>query len=159
MGSLLLVIFAKQTAFGRVHVTHRRKEGEKCFTRFFLVIPRHLVWSDLRMSPSCRIPFIVEGDDWDGDDEVPLCEHGKPCVKLAARNGDNAGREFYKCSLPRDSEEQCSFFQWLDGQVTSAQGRVIEYCAPMPMLDLFEPQQSTVKVGLRWKGVEIVFTS
>lgn len=57
---------------------------------------------------------------------MPVCDHGKRCVKLAARNGDNAGREFYKCSLPRDSEEQCSFFQWLDGQVRSDQEMVVE---------------------------------
>lgn len=85
-----------------------------------LAIPLHLPCSGLKMSRPRRIPFLFEGDDWDGDDEVPRCDHGKRCVKLAARNGDNAGREFYKCSLPRDSGEQCSFFQWLDGQVKEA---------------------------------------
>lgn len=57
--------------------------------------------------------------NWPEDDDggVPSCEHGQRCVKLTARTGDNAGREFYKCSLPRDGEEQCDFFQWLDGEV------------------------------------------
>ena len=45
---------------------------------------------------------------------VPLCPgHNVPCAMLTANTSANAGRQFYKCSLPND--QQCDFFQWVDG--------------------------------------------
>ncbi|KAL7568679.1 hypothetical protein ACA910_021677 [Epithemia clementina (nom. ined.)] len=45
---------------------------------------------------------------------VPLCPgHNVPCVVLTANTATNAGRQFYKCSLPED--QRCDFFQWVDG--------------------------------------------
>lgn len=67
-------------------------------------------WSSL---PFETFPTSEKEESDDG--EIPRCQHGKPCVKLTARTGENSGREFYKCSLPRDSGEQCDFFKWLDG--------------------------------------------
>lgn len=66
----------------------------------------------------CHDDDEKEDDDGDNEGSSPRCEHGKACVKLTARTGDNAGREFYKCSLPRDGSDQCSFFQWVDGEAS-----------------------------------------
>ena len=47
-------------------------------------------------------------------DSAPLCpEHQQPCRILTASTAANAGREFYKCSLPEG--QACDFFQWVDG--------------------------------------------
>mmetsp|Transcript_9010 Transcript_9010/g.21950 ORF Transcript_9010/g.21950 Transcript_9010/m.21950 type:complete len:1376 (+) Transcript_9010:166-4293(+) len=44
----------------------------------------------------------------------PLCPgHNKPCAILTAQTATNAGRQFYKCSMPEN--EQCDFFEWADG--------------------------------------------
>ena len=49
-----------------------------------------------------------------GSDSAPLCPgHNVPCRSLTASTSTNAGRQFYKCSLPED--QQCDFFQWQDG--------------------------------------------
>ncbi|CDQ74090.1 unnamed protein product [Oncorhynchus mykiss] len=44
----------------------------------------------------------------------PCCvSHGRPSVlRLVTKQGDNKGRQFYTCSLPR--ETQCKFFEWAD---------------------------------------------
>lgn len=70
-----------------------------------------------------------DDDDGGPDDGTPACEHGKRCVKLTARTGDNAGREFYKCSLPRDGGEQCDFFEWLDGEVRKQNAALYDFAA------------------------------
>jgi hypothetical protein len=45
---------------------------------------------------------------------VPLCPgHSRPCRTLTAGTANNAGRQFYKCSMPEG--EQCDFFEWADG--------------------------------------------
>ncbi|XP_078071578.1 endonuclease 8-like 3 isoform X2 [Mustelus asterias] len=46
--------------------------------------------------------------------EIPSCkEHGRPCaLRVVKKEGDNKGRQFYACSLPRQS--QCNYFQWAD---------------------------------------------
>ena len=45
---------------------------------------------------------------------LPLCPgHQQPCRLLIANTAANAGREFYKCSLPEG--QACDFFQWVDG--------------------------------------------
>jgi hypothetical protein len=50
------------------------------------------------------------------DSTAPLCPgHSEPCVKLTCRQGDNSGKQFYKCSRHQDSGEQCDFFEWADG--------------------------------------------
>ncbi|KAJ8262213.1 hypothetical protein GJAV_G00163880 [Gymnothorax javanicus] len=45
---------------------------------------------------------------------VPCCEaHQRACVlRVVRKEGENKGRQFYACSLPR--ETQCQFFQWAD---------------------------------------------
>ncbi|CAM9115402.1 unnamed protein product, partial [Choristocarpus tenellus] len=56
---------------------------------------------------------MIDGGGNGGDG--PVCEHGFACVKLTSRTEENFGREFYKCSLPKDSGDQCEFFEWVDG--------------------------------------------
>lgn len=64
-------------------------------------------------------------DDDDDDDGVPRCtEHGERCVKLRSNSEKNPGREFFKCSRPKDGGDQCDFFQWLDGEVGGSSSRV-----------------------------------
>jgi len=49
------------------------------------------------------------------DGSAPLCPgHNKPCMLLTATTESNNGRQFYKCNMPEN--EQCDFFQWVDGQ-------------------------------------------
>ncbi|XP_028816146.1 endonuclease 8-like 3 [Denticeps clupeoides] len=45
---------------------------------------------------------------------VPRCaSHRRPCLlRVVNKDGENRGRQFYACSLPR--EKQCKFFQWAD---------------------------------------------
>ncbi|XP_059100500.1 endonuclease 8-like 3 [Peromyscus eremicus] len=45
---------------------------------------------------------------------TPQCKkHHRPCVlRVVRKNGENKGRQFYACPLPR--EAQCGFFQWAD---------------------------------------------
>ena len=58
--------------------------------------------------------FDQYGNNSSGGDGVPLCPgHNQPCNALTANTASNAGRQFYKCSLPEG--EQCDFFQWADG--------------------------------------------
>ncbi|XP_053315520.1 endonuclease 8-like 3 isoform X2 [Spea bombifrons] len=44
----------------------------------------------------------------------PLCgKHQRPCtLQVVRKDGDNKGRQFYTCSLPR--ETRCEFFEWAD---------------------------------------------
>ncbi|XP_075053535.1 endonuclease 8-like 3 isoform X2 [Mixophyes fleayi] len=44
----------------------------------------------------------------------PLCsKHNRPCVlHVVKKDGENKGRIFYSCSLPR--ETHCEFFEWAD---------------------------------------------
>ncbi|KAI1883562.1 hypothetical protein AGOR_G00232860 [Albula goreensis] len=44
----------------------------------------------------------------------PHCvTHRRPCVlRVVRKEGENKGRQFYVCSLPR--ETQCEFFEWAD---------------------------------------------
>jgi len=48
---------------------------------------------------------------------LPLCTgHQRPCKLLTVKkSGDNKGRKFYACPLPRG--EQCNHFQWADDTV------------------------------------------
>ncbi|KAL0974315.1 hypothetical protein UPYG_G00218720 [Umbra pygmaea] len=50
---------------------------------------------------------------------IPCCvSHGLPAVvRLVTKQGDNKGRQFYTCSLPR--EKQCNFFEWADSHFPS----------------------------------------
>ena len=49
------------------------------------------------------------------DMNVPKClGHNRPCRILTASTSTNAGRQFYKCSMP--DGDQCDFFEWADGQ-------------------------------------------
>uniref|UniRef100_D3ZKJ8 DNA-(apurinic or apyrimidinic site) lyase n=1 Tax=Rattus norvegicus TaxID=10116 RepID=D3ZKJ8_RAT len=44
----------------------------------------------------------------------PQCKtHSRPCVlRVVRKDGENKGRQFYACSLPRGA--QCGFFEWAD---------------------------------------------
>nr|7OMK_A Chain A, Endonuclease 8-like 3 [Mus musculus] len=44
----------------------------------------------------------------------PLCKmHHRRCVlRVVRKDGENKGRQFYACSLPRGA--QCGFFEWAD---------------------------------------------
>jgi len=54
------------------------------------------------------------GGGGSGSDGAPNCPgHNKPCMTLTAQTANNAGRQFYKCSMPEN--EQCDFFEWVDG--------------------------------------------
>ena len=49
------------------------------------------------------------------DMDVPMCpRHDRPCRILTASTSTNAGRQFYKCSMP--DGDQCDFFEWTDGK-------------------------------------------
>jgi hypothetical protein len=53
-------------------------------------------------------------------DVVPHCSgHHIPCRTFTARSEANHGRQFYKCSI-NDPQQQCDFFQWVDGVNTSS---------------------------------------
>jgi len=55
------------------------------------------------------------------DGSAPLCPgHNKPCMLLTATTESNNGRQFYKCNMPEN--EQCDFFQWVDGQDNNTGG-------------------------------------
>ncbi|KAI2656904.1 Endonuclease 8-like 3 [Labeo rohita] len=45
---------------------------------------------------------------------TPCCKsHHRPCtLRVVNKEGENKGRQFYTCSLPR--ETQCNFFEWAD---------------------------------------------
>ncbi|XP_054453448.1 endonuclease 8-like 3 [Anoplopoma fimbria] len=45
---------------------------------------------------------------------APCCaSHGRPAVlRVVHKDGENKGRQFYSCSLPR--ETKCNFFEWAD---------------------------------------------
>ncbi|XP_051716439.1 endonuclease 8-like 3 [Ctenopharyngodon idella] len=45
---------------------------------------------------------------------TPCCNsHHRPCtVRVVTKEGENKGRQFYTCSLPRGT--QCNFFEWAD---------------------------------------------
>ncbi|XP_042594227.1 endonuclease 8-like 3 [Cyprinus carpio] len=45
---------------------------------------------------------------------TPCCKsHHRPCtLRVVTKEGENKGRQFYTCSLPR--ETQCKFFEWAD---------------------------------------------
>ncbi|XP_067243974.1 endonuclease 8-like 3 isoform X1 [Chanodichthys erythropterus] len=45
---------------------------------------------------------------------TPCCSsHHRPCtVRVVTKEGENKGRQFYTCSLPRGT--QCNFFEWAD---------------------------------------------
>lgn len=45
---------------------------------------------------------------------TPCCKsHHRPCTqRVVTKEGENKGRQFYTCSLPR--ETQCNFFEWAD---------------------------------------------
>ncbi|XP_052005387.1 endonuclease 8-like 3 [Xyrauchen texanus] len=45
---------------------------------------------------------------------TPCCKsHCRPCtLRVVTKEGENKGRQFYACSLPR--ETQCNFFKWAD---------------------------------------------
>ncbi|XP_037317927.2 endonuclease 8-like 3 [Pungitius pungitius] len=53
-----------------------------------------------------RPPFVSSG--------APCCaSHRRPAVlRTVHKDGDNKGRQFYTCSLPR--ETKCNFFEWAD---------------------------------------------
>uniref|UniRef100_H2ZSG9 Nei like DNA glycosylase 3 n=2 Tax=Latimeria chalumnae TaxID=7897 RepID=H2ZSG9_LATCH len=43
----------------------------------------------------------------------PRCKHNRPCtLRVVRKDGENKGRQFFACSLPR--EIQCEFFEWAD---------------------------------------------
>ncbi|XP_058653075.1 endonuclease 8-like 3 isoform X3 [Onychostoma macrolepis] len=46
--------------------------------------------------------------------KTPCCKsHHRPCtLRVVTKEGENKGRQFYTCSLPR--ETQCNFFEWAD---------------------------------------------
>ena len=59
----------------------------------------------------CHVDPMASGQ---GNSDAPLCPgHNQPCLVLTANTSANAGRQFYKCSLPDD--QKCDFFQWVDG--------------------------------------------
>ncbi|XP_039520416.1 endonuclease 8-like 3 isoform X2 [Pimephales promelas] len=45
---------------------------------------------------------------------TPCCNsHHRPCnLRVVSKEGENKGRQFYTCSLPRGT--QCNFFEWAD---------------------------------------------
>lgn len=44
-----------------------------------------------------------------------MCKCGGPAVvKKTQKPGENYGRRFYSCSIPRDDPSACNFFKWLD---------------------------------------------
>ncbi|CAN9514607.1 unnamed protein product [Ophioblennius macclurei] len=56
----------------------------------------------------------VHGAEAAGGPSAPRCaSHGRPAVlRVVHKDGENKGRHFYGCSLPR--ETKCNFFEWAD---------------------------------------------
>jgi hypothetical protein len=62
----------------------------------------------------CHDDLNDAGGGGGGGGGVPLCPgHSRPCRVLTAGTANNAGRQFYKCSMP--DGEQCDYFEWADG--------------------------------------------
>lgn len=60
------------------------------------------------------------GPDVGEDADAPVCQCGLPCITLTSRTATNMDRSFYKCPQPKDSGQQCDFFEWADGMGNSA---------------------------------------
>ncbi|KAG7518498.1 endonuclease 8-like 3 [Solea senegalensis] len=65
-------------------------------------------WSVRKMGATSGGSFISPGPS------VPRCtSHRRPAVlRVVHKDGENKGRQFYACSLPR--ETKCNFFEWAD---------------------------------------------
>lgn len=96
----------------------------------------------------------------------PKCiRHGRTCRLLVVRKtGNNKGRKFYVCSLPRG--EQCDFFQWAEDTVEAAKRllllgsssssfiarQVASHAARYKLLTLPELRDEAKTRGLRHSG-------
>ena len=84
----------------------------------------------------------LRGDTAGGGDDIPSSSHGKgqfmatqgggewtvncDCRETSAKmkvrkDGTNKGREYYCCAKPRDADDHCRYFQWVD-EVDGLQG-------------------------------------
>ncbi|XP_057206157.1 endonuclease 8-like 3 isoform X2 [Triplophysa rosa] len=64
------------------------------------------------MQPTCSARVTQSNDA--SLSKTPCCKsHHRPCaLRVVTKDGENKGRQFYTCSLPR--ETQCNFFEWAD---------------------------------------------
>ncbi|XP_026213590.1 endonuclease 8-like 3 isoform X1 [Anabas testudineus] len=65
-------------------------------------------------SGTCKIGVTSHGFSISSNPSAPCCEsHRRPAVlRVVHKEGENKGRQFYACSLPR--ETKCNFFEWAD---------------------------------------------
>ncbi|XP_076144311.1 endonuclease 8-like 3 [Alosa pseudoharengus] len=65
-------------------------------------------------SPVSAPPAKRKQDGHSSPPRIPSCaSHGRPCVlRVVNKDGENRGRQFYCCALPRDTK--CNFFEWAD---------------------------------------------
>ncbi|XP_078413738.1 endonuclease 8-like 3 [Cetorhinus maximus] len=61
-----------------------------------------------------RDPVNINDDTTAVNSAIVCCkEHNRPCaLRVVKKEGNNKGRQFYACSLPRES--QCGYFEWAD---------------------------------------------
>ncbi|XP_039976203.1 endonuclease 8-like 3 isoform X1 [Xiphias gladius] len=61
-----------------------------------------------------KIGTTSRGSSSSSSPSAPCCaSHSRPAVlRVVHKNGENKGRQFYACSLPR--ETKCNFFEWAD---------------------------------------------
>ncbi|XP_057706053.1 endonuclease 8-like 3 [Corythoichthys intestinalis] len=64
--------------------------------------------------PSNKLSVQTSAGAQPGPCRPPSCaSHGRPAhMRVVHKDGDNKGRRFYTCSLPR--ETKCDFFEWAD---------------------------------------------
>ena len=51
----------------------------------------------------------------------PYCECGRQSVLLTSRQDASLNQQFYCCSLPREDQSRCKFFQWVDTNYATMQ--------------------------------------
>ncbi|KAM4710536.1 endonuclease 8-like 3 [Discoglossus pictus] len=77
----------------------------------------HTPTSNSMFNSPMRSPQVnMTGDPSPSSSSIPLCtKHRRTCaLQVVRKDGDNKGRQFYTCSLPRES--RCEFFEWADLQ-------------------------------------------
>jgi len=70
----------------------------------------------LRLFWSCPLPKAKSCNHFSWADlDHPKCKHGNiTLLRESFKLNDNNGREFFVCSKPKGSKDQCNFFQWND---------------------------------------------
>jgi len=67
---------------------------------------------------NAAVALAVAGGGAASSMALPMCSCGNESVqRTVVKQGENTGRLFFTCSLPRDNSSSCGFFQWADAPV------------------------------------------